>query len=164
MTVTGTGESWLYGTAMEHSFLWQYNFSGCGAVTTIVTQTESDYWSVPPSGWAMVHENVRVQMYGSGWYNWFNGNQTALWTAHNSTGNAFLVNVHGTNNVVVGDVTIPAYTPIEEECACCVCVCMMLLLLEVPLTLPYLHLFPARARFFYSSSSLLPFSPRRRVL
>jgi hypothetical protein len=68
MTVTGSGESWLYGTAMEHSFLWQYNFSGCGPVTTIVTQTETDYWSTPPSGWAMVHENARVQMYGSGWY------------------------------------------------------------------------------------------------
>ena len=118
MTVTGSGESWLYGTAMEHSFLWQYNFSGCGPVTTIVTQTETDYWSTPPTGWAMVHENARVQMYGSGWYNWFNGNQTALWTRANSTGSSFLINVHGTNNVVVGDVQIPAYTPIEEEWFC----------------------------------------------
>ena len=49
---------------------------------------------------------------------WFNGNQTALWTATDSTGNSFLINVHGTNNVVVGDVTIPAYTPIEEEWFC----------------------------------------------
>jgi hypothetical protein len=118
MTVTGSGESWLYGTAMEHNFLWQYNFSGCGPVTTIVTQTETDYWGVPPSGWAMVHENAKVQMYGSGWYNWFNGNQTALWMVTNVSGNSFLVNVHGTNNVVVGDITIPAYTPVEEECAC----------------------------------------------
>jgi len=45
----------------------------------------------------------------------FGGNQTALWTATNSTGNAFLVNVHGTENVLVGDVTIPAFTPVEEE-------------------------------------------------
>ena len=49
---------------------------------------------------------------------WFNGNQTALWTSTGSTGNAFLINVHGTDNVVVGDVTIAAYTPIEEEWFC----------------------------------------------
>jgi len=66
----------------------------------------------------MVNENAFVQQYGSGWYNWFNGNQTALWTATNSTGNSFLINVHGTNNVLVGDLTIPAYTPIEEEWFC----------------------------------------------
>jgi hypothetical protein len=48
----------------------------------------------------------------------FNGNQTALWTSTNSKGNSFLINVHGTQNVLVGDVTIPAYTPIEEEWFC----------------------------------------------
>lgn len=68
--VDSPGPSWLYGTAMEHSFLYQYNFSNAQGVTTVVTQTESDYWSVPPTGWAMVHENSQVQMYGSGWYNW----------------------------------------------------------------------------------------------
>lgn len=69
MTITGTGPSWLYGTAMEHSGLYQYNFSGTtGGVTTIVTQTETDYFSTPPTGWAMVHEKGAVtQMYGSGW-------------------------------------------------------------------------------------------------
>jgi hypothetical protein len=72
MTITGTGAgtSFLYGTAMEHSELFQYNFSSATGITTITTQTESDYWSSPPSGWAMVHENAEVQMYGSGWYNW----------------------------------------------------------------------------------------------
>ena len=118
MTVTGSGPSFLYGTAMEHSVLYQYNFSGTGLVTTIVTQTESEYFSVPPTGWAMVHENAATQMYGAGFYNWFGGNQSALWTATNSTGNAFLVNVHGTENVLVGDVTIPAFTPVEEEWFC----------------------------------------------
>jgi hypothetical protein len=48
----------------------------------------------------------------------FNGNQTALWTITNSSGNSFCLNVHGTNNVVVGDTTISAYTPIEEEWFC----------------------------------------------
>ena len=68
MTITGSaGPSWLYGTAMEHSSLYQYNFSSAQGVTTVTTQTESDYWSVPPTGWAMVHENAEVQMYGSGW-------------------------------------------------------------------------------------------------
>ena len=69
MTITGTGPSWLYGTAMEHSELYQYNFSGTtGGVTTIVTQTESDYFSSPPTGWAMVNEKGAVtQQYGSGW-------------------------------------------------------------------------------------------------
>ena len=55
------------------------------------------------------------------WYNWFNGNQTALWTATNSSGpssNSFCINVHGTANVLVGDVTIAAYTPVEEEWFC----------------------------------------------
>lgn len=112
---TGTGTSFLYGTAMEHSEFYQYNFSSASGITTIVTQTETDYWSTPPSGWAMVHENAEVQMYGSGWYNWFNGNQTAVFTATNSKGNSFCINVHGVSNVMVGDVTIPAYTPIEEE-------------------------------------------------
>ena len=69
MTVTGTGATLLIGTAMEHSELYQYNFSGAPNVTTVVTQTETNYWSVPPSGWAMVHEGSSVQMYGSGWYN-----------------------------------------------------------------------------------------------
>ena len=60
----------------------------------------------------MVHEEgAKVQMYGSGFYNWFNGNQSALFTATGSTGNSFLINVHGTSNVLVGDITIPAYTP-----------------------------------------------------
>ena len=120
MTITGTGPSFLYGTAMEHSVLYQYNFSGTtGGVTTLITQTESEYFSTPPTGWAMVHEKGAVtQMYGSGWYNWFNGNQTALWSATNSTGNSFLINVHGTNAVVVGDVNIPAYSPIEIEWFC----------------------------------------------
>jgi hypothetical protein len=48
----------------------------------------------------------------------FNGNQTALWTSTNSKGNSFLINVHGTENVLVGDVTIPAYTPVESEWFC----------------------------------------------
>lgn len=119
MTITATGPSFLYGTAMEHSVLYQYNFSGAaGGITTVVTQTESEYFSVPPTGWAMVMENSIVQMYGSGWYNWFGGNQTALWISTNTTGNAFCINVHGTNAVVVGDVTIAAYTPVEEEWFC----------------------------------------------
>ena len=48
----------------------------------------------------------------------FNGNQTALWNATNSTGNSFLINVHGTAAVVVGDVTIPAFSPVESEWFC----------------------------------------------
>lgn len=118
ITGTGAGPSWLYGTAMEHSYLYQYNFTSASAVTTVITQTETDYWSVPPTGWAMVHQNATVQQYGSGWYNWFNGNQTALWSITNSSGNSFCINVHGTQNVVVGDVNLPAYTPVEEEWFC----------------------------------------------
>jgi glucan 1,3-beta-glucosidase len=68
MTITGTaGPSFLYGTAMEHSSQYQYNFSSAQGITTVTTQTETDYWSSPPTGWAMVHENAEVQMYGSGW-------------------------------------------------------------------------------------------------
>ena len=70
MTITGSaGPSFLYGTAMEHSSLYQYNFSSAAGITTVTTQTETDYWSSPPTGWAMVHENAEVQMYGSGWSN-----------------------------------------------------------------------------------------------
>ena len=29
-----------------------------------------------------------------------------------------MINVHGTDNVVVGDVTIPAFTPVESEWFC----------------------------------------------
>jgi len=47
---------------------YQYNFSSAAGITTVTTQTETDYWSVPPTGWAMVMENAQVQQYGSGWY------------------------------------------------------------------------------------------------
>jgi glucan 1,3-beta-glucosidase len=122
MTITDSdGPSWLYGTAMEHSSAYQYNFSNANGITTVVTQTETDYWSVPPTGYAMVHENAQVQMYGSGWYNWFNGNQSSVWIATNSSGpgsNSFCINVHGVSNLLVGDVTIPANTPVDIEWFC----------------------------------------------
>jgi hypothetical protein len=54
-------------------------------------------------------------------YNWFNGNQSALWISTNSSGprsNAFCINVHGTGNFIVGDVTIPANTPVDLEWFC----------------------------------------------
>ena len=47
---------------------YQYNFSSAAGITTVTTQTETDYWSVPPTGWAMVMENAQIQQYGSGWY------------------------------------------------------------------------------------------------
>ena len=47
---------------------YQYNFSSAAGITTVTTQTETDYWSVPPTGWAMVMESAQVQQYGSGWY------------------------------------------------------------------------------------------------
>ena len=146
-----TGPSWLYATAMEHSVQWNYNFSQASDITTIITQTESPYWQNPVTCWAMNLESVSgLQMYGSGWYNWFQGNQTALFRAVNTTGNCFCLNVHGTNMFVVGDVNIKAYTPIEEEWFCdgpmlvsiflclpLLCVCCMF----TPLTFLSLHTF-----------------------
>jgi hypothetical protein len=42
-----------------------------------------------------------------------------VWTSTNSSSsNAFCINVHGTSNIVVGDVTLPANTPVDIEWFC----------------------------------------------
>lgn len=121
VVVVSQAPSYWYGTASEHSYLSQYNFTGASNVTAVITQTESPYWQVPPTAWAMWLQDVTDStLYGSGWYNWFNGNQTALFSVTNvSNTNAYCINVHGTENVMVGDMgTIPAYSPVEEEWFC----------------------------------------------
>ena len=113
--------SYFYGTAAEHSLYYQYNVSNANNVTFLITQTETPYFQVPPSAWAMTIENsANIQLYGSGYYNWFNGNQTQVFSVNTTTNmNAFGINVHGVETVLVGDQgTIPAYTPVEEDWFC----------------------------------------------
>lgn len=119
ITNTGSGSSYLYGTASEHSQYYQYNISNASNVTAVLIQTETDYWSTPPTGFAINLEDSRdINIYGTGNYNWFNGNQTDIFMIKNTTGNFYGINVHGVENVISGDVTLPAYTPIEEEWFC----------------------------------------------
>lgn len=79
-----------------------------------------------------------MQLYGAGFYNWFNGNQSSVFNvvvsrdkplyqlclttwlrgAQGGGVNAFAVNVHGVETVVTGDYTVQAYTPVEEEWFC----------------------------------------------
>jgi glucan 1,3-beta-glucosidase len=119
--VSSTGNTWWYATAAEHSYLSQYNFTGAANVVTVVTQTESPYWQIPPTALAMNMQNVAgVQMYGSG-SNWFNGNQSSVFAVSNASNmNTFAINVHGVNSVVVTDTqgTVQAYTPVEKEWFC----------------------------------------------
>jgi glucan 1,3-beta-glucosidase len=72
--VRSQGATYFYGTAAEHSYLSQYNFSGASNVTAIVMQTESPYWQSPPTALALNLQNVdNMHIYGTGFYNWFQG-------------------------------------------------------------------------------------------
>ncbi len=83
-----------------------------------VAQTESPYWQAPPTAWAMVIEDsTDIHVYGTGFYNWFNGIQEALFTVSNSEVNLFDVNVHGCNTVLVGDYPI-ANNSVTENWFC----------------------------------------------
>ena len=114
-----TGGSVLYGVAMEHSAEYQFNVSHSPGVLMAIAQTESPYWQVPVTAWALtVDASDGLRLYGTGNYNWFHGNQTALINITNTTGQGFGVNVHGTNQLVVGDVSLPAYSPVEENWFC----------------------------------------------
>ena len=117
---TGSGKSFLYGTASEHSMLYQYNFSHASDITAVLFQTETDYWSTPPSGYAInLEHSTNINIYGTGLYNWFNGNQSVVFNIINTTSsNYYGVNVHGVTTVISGDAVIDAYTPIEEEWFC----------------------------------------------
>jgi len=122
--VASTQPSWWYGTAAEHSYRAQYNLTGAAQVTTVVTQTESPYWQQPPSAWAMLAANATgLQLYGAGFYNWFNGNQSALFSVTNvSDSNAFAINTHGAEIVLEqagGEgPNIPAYAAPYENWFC----------------------------------------------
>jgi hypothetical protein len=93
-------------------------------VTTVVTQTESPYWQQPPSAWAMLAANsTGLQLYGAGFYNWFNGNQSALFSVANvSNSNAFAINTHGAEIVLEQEggegPNIPAYAAPYENWFC----------------------------------------------
>jgi glucan 1,3-beta-glucosidase len=110
VTISSNGPLYLYSTAAEHSALYQYNITGASQITTIMTQTETAYWQNPPSGWAMtITSSSDLHLYGTGFYNWFNGNQTALFNVQSSTAvQMYDVNVYGTLSVLVGSQVILA--------------------------------------------------------
>ena len=67
----------------------------------------------------LLHPIPSLPLLASSPRSWFNGNQTAVWTSTNSSSsNAFCINVHGTANIVVGDVTLSANTPVDIEWFC----------------------------------------------
>jgi glucan 1,3-beta-glucosidase len=70
----------LYGTAVEHNFLFNYNFSGASNVATLMMQTESPYWQSPPTSWGLTVEGGTTGMIShcSGFYSWFHGTQSVI--------------------------------------------------------------------------------------
>jgi hypothetical protein len=42
--IESTKPTWLYGTASEHSVMYQYSFSGAGKISAAMIQTESAYF------------------------------------------------------------------------------------------------------------------------
>lgn len=77
-----------FGSASEHSALWQYNFHDSSNLTFVLAQTETPYWQYPPSAWAMTVENVnKLRMYAVAFWNWleFQGPQDCLINIKGST-------------------------------------------------------------------------------
>lgn len=99
------GPTVMVGTASEHNYLFQYRFLGASNAVLVLTQTETPYWQSPPSAWSMTIENSsNVLVYGSGYYNWFNGNQSVVFRVENSSAvAAFATNVHGIDTLLLGN-------------------------------------------------------------
>lgn len=78
-TIRGDGIQ-LYGTAVEHNSLYNYNFSGANDVVTAMMQTETPYWQQPQTAWGLTVEGGTTNMlsYASGFYSWFFGGQEAV--------------------------------------------------------------------------------------
>jgi glucan 1,3-beta-glucosidase len=111
------GPLYLYGSASEHSQLYQYNFTAANNVVQLIAQTEAAYNQLPVTGLGCVwsHSN-NMRLYGGAHWNWncqfFNNqagcNTTALFEWESSSGTVFGLNTHGSNTVTSGDIEIPA--------------------------------------------------------
>lgn len=81
----------LYGTACEHNYLYNYNFSGATNVITAMMQTESPYWA-PSTSFGLTVEGGTSNMlsYASGFYSWFFGGQDTVSRVTEGTSNVSL--------------------------------------------------------------------------
>eukprot|EP00043_Microstomoeca_roanoka_P018214 m.193711 g.193711 ORF g.193711 m.193711 type:complete len:682 (-) comp16783_c2_seq13:216-2261(-) len=104
------GPTYMYGTAVEHNYLYNYNISGASNVHLLMTQTETPYWQSPPTAWGLTVTNSNnIWLYGTGYYSWFNGNQTNIAQVVNSQNvSMYAHNVYGAVNALAGDRTILA--------------------------------------------------------
>lgn len=115
--ISSTQPTWWYSTAAEHSANYQFNFSNAQHATVAVAQTETPYWQIPPTAWALTIEGgSHNQIYGTGMYQWAtftNLNQTSVinLAGTDGTSNFFGVNVHGTDLVLSGEYNISALLP-----------------------------------------------------
>lgn len=115
--IASTQPSWFYATAAEHSANYQFNLSSASQVTIAVAQTETPYWQIPPTAWALTIEGgSHLQIYGTGMYQWADFtalNQTSVINVQglDGTSNLFGVNVHGTDMVLTGALNISALVP-----------------------------------------------------
>ena len=115
--IASTQPSWFYATAAEHSANYQFNLSSASQVTIAVAQTETPYWQIPPTAWALTIEGgSHLQIYGTGMYQWADFtalNQTSVINVQglDGTSNLFGVNVHGTDMVLTGALNISALAP-----------------------------------------------------
>jgi len=105
-----SGDLIMYGTAFEHSYMYQYNFTKASNVIMLLTQTETPYWQDPPSSPAMhIKESRDIHLYGSGFYSWFHGTQKSVFEVYNSPDiYLYANNVHGVNELISGDYILEA--------------------------------------------------------
>jgi len=110
--IESSGPTYLYGTAAEHSTLYQYNFTGASNIYTVLTQTEIPYWVDPVKSLPLtIHDSNNIFLYGGGYYTWFHGaNVTTGPVEIVNSKNTYIYghNVHNYLYHIVGDHRIPA--------------------------------------------------------
>jgi len=112
LLIESSGPTYLYGTASEHNFMYQYNISGASHVTMLLTQCEIPYWIDPVAAYPMtIHNSNNIWSYGSGYYTWFHGADVKVgpYEIVNSQ-NTYLyaATVHNYASIITGDHSIPA--------------------------------------------------------
>jgi glucan 1,3-beta-glucosidase len=115
------GGNWLYGTAVEHHQLYEYNLASTRDIVMGQIQTETAYWQPTPNGpyavsaawndpivnnvgagWGLNIKNSRVLIYGAGLYSFFdNYDVTCSNQGNESKCQRQIFNVEGTSQVSV---------------------------------------------------------------
>jgi len=112
MLIDSQGPTYLYGTAVEHSTIYNYNFSGASNIYSFLTQTEIPYLINPVATVPLwIDNSENIFMYGSGYYTWFHGTNVTIGPTvivNSKNVNLYANNVHNYNFNVQGDRSIKA--------------------------------------------------------